>query len=197
MAMPRAAMAVVALLRERPGAAVSYLVSEVGGSGGPLPVRLCQLAASALAARGATASVTVVATAPWTQGSFPAARLEQAAWQRRVRVAQEALTLLRALLVTDATAVAAADELLRCAALGRETLVALTRLSKAADVGAPPRRAPTVAELPLAAWARAVGSSSVAPSISEPSGARAGLPCASAEDVAYMALRLRARLLVP
>jgi hypothetical protein len=202
-ALPRAALAAVALLRERgQQACLGYLLQEAGtsgtsGGGGPLPVALLALAESAVAHQGADAPVTPVMTAAWPQGAWPAARDARAGWQRRLRVAQEALTLLRGLLLTEATGGATVDELLPGAAVTRRVLAAATRLSKATGPAEGEAAGALVPALPLAAWARAIGSSSAAPGVGAAGAERGGLPCCSAQDVAYMASRLRARLLMP
>lgn len=203
-ALPRAAMAAVALLRERgQDACMAYVMQEPGGQGStgqgsssPLPVRLVQLAEAALSPTGPDAPVTPILTTDWPEGGWPGARAAQAAWQRRLRVAQEALTLVRGLLLGEGTAGAALDELLATAEVGREMVAAATRAANVAS--AAPRGSASqqlLPALPLAAWARAIGSSALAGSVTAaPGGDRAGLPCCSAGDVAYLAVRLRDRL---
>ena len=198
----RTAMVTVALLREQGQAAcLRFLVQEAGNTenGGSLPVRLLLLAEAAVADQGPDAPVTPVLTAAWPEGSWPEVRDAQVAWQHRLRVAQEALTLLRALLLDELTVSAVAVELLGSGrAVAREVLAATVRLSRVS--GAVVEGAAVqylLPGLPLAAWARAIGSSSVAHSVSSSDGGseRGGLPCCSSRDVAYLAQRLRERLL--
>lgn len=111
VAAARAAMALVAMLREQRqhGILVSLLLDDACGAPGcMLAQRLVQLAEAASALPGDDASLMLLCPAQWPSASAAAgggggATLlqQQAAWQQRLRVVQEALTLLRGLLVDD------------------------------------------------------------------------------------------------
>lgn len=94
------------------------------------------------------------------------------------------------------------DDLVAIPAAARMTLTSLSRLGRLEPP--PAGGAPAPPALPLALWARAIGSSTDQPSIAEASGsasssaggaAAAGLPSCSAEDVVYMCRSLRRRVL--
>lgn len=92
------------------------------------------------------------------------------------------------------------DDLVTIPATARLTLTTLSRLGRLE----PPTTAGTAAAgpqaLPLAAWARAIGSSTDQPSIAEAAsgaaGLASGLPCCAVEDVAYLSKSLRRRVLL-
>lgn len=90
------------------------------------------------------------------------------------------------------------DDLVTIPATARLTLTTLSRLGRLE----PPPTAGTaaVSPQPLAAWARAIGSSTDQASIAEAaSGAaagQAGLPACAVEDVVYLSRSLRRRVLL-
>lgn len=104
------------------------------------------------------------------------------------------------LVILSPTGVAAMDDLVTIPATARLTLTTLSRLGRLE----PPPIAGTAAVSPqpllLAAWARAIGSSTDQPSIAEAaSGAaagQAGLPACAVEDVVYLSRSLRRRVLL-
>lgn len=118
-AIPRQALSLVAMLREQGVRGIlSHLIQSDDGGGGTaggegLCQRLVQLLEAASAQQGPQA-----ATAPLSPAQCPPALLDaaapggasstvetagaQRAWQQRVRLMQEALTLLRGLLVDEA-----------------------------------------------------------------------------------------------
>jgi hypothetical protein len=107
-AAARAAMHLVAALREQrqQGLLVALLLDDACGAPGcMLAQRLVQLAEAATAVPGEEAALMLLCPAQWPQassaGTGGALLAAQAAWQQRLRVAQEALTLLRGLLVDD------------------------------------------------------------------------------------------------
>jgi hypothetical protein len=107
-AAARAAMHLVAALREQrqQGLLVVLLLDDACGAPGcMLAQRLVQLAEAATALPGEEAALMLLCPAQWPQagsaGAGGALLAAQAAWQQRLRVAQEALTLLRGLLVDD------------------------------------------------------------------------------------------------
>ena len=102
----RAAMQLVATLRERRqrGILSALLLDDACGAPGcMLAQRLMQLAETALALPGEEAALQLLCPLPWPEGAGAARGTtllhQQADWQQRLRVAQEALTLLRGLLV--------------------------------------------------------------------------------------------------
>ncbi|KAL4857432.1 Queuine tRNA-ribosyltransferase accessory subunit 2 [Chlorella vulgaris] len=197
VAAARAAMQLVAMLREErhQGILLALLLDDaLGAPGCMLAQRLIQLAEAATAQPGEEASLMLLCPEQWpTAQQGQAAPLQaaasgsgvllqqQAGWQQRLRVVQEALTLLRGLLVEDSTRMAAIDDLATMPAAARLTLTTLSRL---ACMEAPPPPAAAVAPppppLPLAPWARAIGSATDYPSVAEAgggsSGALGGLP---------------------
>lgn len=110
-AVARAAMQLAASLREhrQQGILVALLLDDACGAPGcMLAQRLVQLAEAALALPGEEVALMLLCPLQWPQdGSSSSAGgagtllHRQAAWQQRLRVAQEALTLLRGLLVDD------------------------------------------------------------------------------------------------
>lgn len=92
------------------------------------------------------------------------------------------------------------DDLLSLPAAARLTVTTLSRLSRLeAPPTPPPGAAPPPEPLPLAPWARAIGSSTDDASITEAGGGAGGGPdgrprCA-VEDVVYMAKSCRRRAL--
>jgi hypothetical protein len=127
----RAALALLASLRERRRHALLLALLDREGEAAPLggggslglAQSLLQLAAAAVAPRSLDAAAMILSSQPWPSpletphaavegrggGAQQAQRAqhEQLAWHGRVRLAQEALTLLRALLVDDVTGEAA------------------------------------------------------------------------------------------
>lgn len=107
--VPRAALALVAALLEarQHGLLIYLLVDDAcGAPGGMLAERLVQLAESAMAIPGEEGAMMLLCPLPWpdSSGSRAGSALllrQQAAWQQRLRVAQEALTLLRGLLLEE------------------------------------------------------------------------------------------------
>lgn len=106
----RAALQLVAALREsrQRGILVSLLLDDACGAPGcMLAQRLVQLAEAALAQPGEEAALMLLCPQQCPQGGGGSGGdgtmllHRQAAWQARLRVAQEALTLLRGLLVDD------------------------------------------------------------------------------------------------
>lgn len=108
-AVPRAAMSLVAsLLEARQHGILIYLMLDdaCGAPGGMLAERLVQLAESATAMPGEEGALMLLCPLPWPDGTGSRAASgvllrQQAAWQQRLRVAQEALTLLRGLLLDE------------------------------------------------------------------------------------------------
>ena len=109
-AVARAAMQLAAALREQRqhGILVALLLDDACGAPGQmLAQRLVQLAEAALAQPGEDANLQLLCPLQWPDGSGASGASggsllhQQAAWQQRLRVAQEALTLLRGLLVDD------------------------------------------------------------------------------------------------
>lgn len=109
-AVPRAAMALVAALREarQQGILIYLLLDDACGAPGcMLSQRLVQLAEAALALPGEEGALQLLCPLQWPASGGSAAPgappllHQQAAWQQRLRVAQEALTLLRGLLIDD------------------------------------------------------------------------------------------------
>lgn len=110
-AVPRAAMSLAAeLLGARRHGILAYLLLDdaCGAPGGMLAERLVQLAESAMAVPGEDGAMMLLCPLPWPQGAARGAGAagglplcQQAAWQQRLRVAQEALTLLRGLLLDE------------------------------------------------------------------------------------------------
>ena len=164
-----------------------------------LPVQLISLAEESVRYRGDGDHLTLVRTAPWPQGDSPAVRAAQQIWQRRLRLAQEALTLMRGLLILtgDSLAYAAIDELLSRPAMQQRMLAATGRLSRVESPYPVDSNQPLIPPLPVAAWVYAIGSSSNAASMGPSSGVerRAGLPCCSAADVSYLARGIKNRIL--
>jgi hypothetical protein len=101
-AVARAAMALVASLREhrQTGLLNALLLDEACGAPGcMLAQRLIQLAGAASALPGEDGALLPLCPAP---GGEAALLRAQANWQQRLRVVQEALTLLRGLLIDEA-----------------------------------------------------------------------------------------------
>lgn len=107
-AMARAAMQLVAALREQRqrGILAALLLDDAcGAPGSMLAQHLVQLAGTALALSGDEAALQLLCPLQWparpgsSGGGGGTLLHQQAAWQQRLRVAQEALTLLRGLLV--------------------------------------------------------------------------------------------------
>ena len=107
-AMPRAALQLVAALREQRqrGILAALLLDDACGAPGlMLAQRLVQLADAALALPGEEAALQLLCPLQWPArvagggGGGGTLLHQQAAWQQRLRLAQEALTLLRGLLV--------------------------------------------------------------------------------------------------
>ena len=166
-----------------------------------LPVKLLLLAEEAIKYQGEAQEVTILRATSWPEGRSRATRDAQAAWQRRVRLAQEALTLLRGLILLADTSIAvlSMDELLVTPATTQRMLTALSRLSR---VEPPPFPTEHCAQLlfpplPVAPWAYSIGSSSNASSLGGVMAVerRAGLPCCSAGDVTYIASGIKNRVL--
>jgi hypothetical protein len=167
----------------------------------PLAVRLMLLAEEAIMRRGDDQELTPGAPAPWpTQGGRYSRLADQVEWQRRLRLAQEALTLLRGLMNASNAAVAQAalEGLLSSAAVMQRVLTATSRMIRMEapplETAEPIERESWAAALPVAAWAYAIGSSSAAHSLAPPQAAmmRGGLPCCSVADVAHLARGIRA-----
>ncbi|KAL4448861.1 hypothetical protein ABPG77_007578 [Micractinium sp. CCAP 211/92] len=200
-AVPRAAMSLVAsLLEARQHGILIYLMLDdaCGAPGGMLAERLVQLAESATAVPGEEGALMLLCPLPWPDGTGSRAASgvllrQQAAWQQRLRVAQEALTLLRGLLLDESCAVAALDDLACIPSTARAALTTLSRLTRleapaaagsaaaatAAGVTPPPAdgsaaaagaqaAAPPPPPALLAPWARAIGSSTDQAAISDP-----------------------------
>ncbi|KAL4422827.1 hypothetical protein ABPG75_009024 [Micractinium tetrahymenae] len=202
-AVARAAMSLVAALREaRQHGILIYLLLDdaCGAPGGMLAERLVQLAESALAIPGEEGAMMLLCPLPWPEGAGGGGDglllRQQADWQQRLRVAQEALTLLRGLLLDESCAVAALDDLVCIPSTARVTLTTLSRLSRleapaaaggaaaAAAAGVTPATisggaasqqaaaaglaAPPPPPALLAPWARAIGSSTEQAAIGDP-----------------------------
>ncbi|KAK9840657.1 hypothetical protein WJX81_007653 [Elliptochloris bilobata] len=188
--MQRRAMAAVAALLEaqRHGLLLALLSDEAGAcataspvgaaassssghSGGALAQRLVTLAdAVTKADGGGVLAVMRVPQLP-SDGRGAGAAAAAAAWVERLRLAQEALTLLRGLAADAHTAAAMHEDLAASPAALRTCLVALSRLAQwqpplPALLACVPLRA-------LRAWAPAIGSSSTARSINPSPGPRA------------------------
>jgi hypothetical protein len=181
------------------------------------PVRLIVLAEDSVKYRGDDEDVTVLRNALWPEGRSPAVRALQSTWQYRLRLAQEALTLLRGvILVEGSLANLALEELLLTPQLAQRMLAATGRMARI-TAAAPPsqlQHSSSITEeqepspvdshsemlfpaLPVASWAYAIGSSSNAASLAPlaASERRAGLPCCSANDVSYLARGIKNRIL--
>jgi hypothetical protein len=174
------------------------------------PVSLVVLAEEAVKYRGDDEDVTLLRTALWPEGRSPAARAAQSTWQHRLRLAQESLTLLRGVILTEGSlANLVLEELLLTAPLAQRMMAAtgrIARITSTAPLALDPDSTSTAGyshpemmfpALPVASWAYAIGSSSNAASLA-PVGAserRAGLPCCSAHDVSYLARGIRNRVL--
>lgn len=96
------------------------------------------------------------------------------------------------------------DDLATIPSTARLTLTTLSRLSRLeAPPASAPGSAPSPPPLPLAPWARAIGSSTDQPSIGDAAGGGDGsagappdgLPACAVADVVYMARSLRRRVL--
>jgi hypothetical protein len=131
VAAPRAAMQLVAMLREErhQGLLLALLLDDaLGAPGCMLAQRLIQLAEAATAQPGEDASLMLLCPEQWPTAQPGQAAPSQAAasgsgvllqqqagWQQRLRVVQEALTLLRGLLVSDSTRECASEACSRTA----------------------------------------------------------------------------------
>jgi hypothetical protein len=208
-------MQLTAALREQRqhGILVYLLLDDACGAPGQmLAQRLVQLAEAALAHPAAEDAALMPCPLPCPDGSGSGGTGEtllhqQAAWHQRLRVAQEALTLLRGLLVDESCGVAAMDDLVTIPATARLTLTTLSRLGRLEPPGTAGAAAAGLQALPLAAWARAIGSSTDQASIAEAANgsssaaggaavAAAGLPACAVEDVVYLSRSLRRRVLL-
>ena len=152
--------------------------------------------------------LTPLMTAPWPRGSHPSTRAAQARWQRRTRLAQESLTLLRGMVIADASwfALASLEELVSSPVEGQRMLTATSRMTRiegpgggGGGEGGEEGEGLLLEALPVAPWAYAIGSSSRTPSVGAEGGGvaverRGGLPCCSAADVAYLARGINARI---
>ena len=189
-----------------------------------LPILLVHLAeCSMMPYEGdSMAAVLLLSTRQAPSGRSKWAREGQMDWQVRLRLAQECLTLLRALAISPKLAAVSLDEMSSTPVLGQRMLTALARLSRVeapthlalpnAKLGVEPDSFtrdigeeaeniifchPTACGLPVSGWAHAIGSSSKASTLAPEAMAvrRGHLPCCSTADVSYLARGVRQRLL--
>lgn len=138
----------------------------------------------------------LVFLSPMTWQNGPRRVQEQVGWQRRLRIAQESLCILRGFLMHSSLGAISADELLLTSMQQRRTLTALGRLAR---LESPPLLAEQqlCVSLPVASWATAIGTSSSNKSLcpAEVNARRGGVVCCSVEDVVYLAKSIRRRVI--
>jgi len=128
----------------------------------------------------------VLSTIGWPKGQWTSERTAQCSWQMKLRVAQEALTLLRGLMLSPTLGIGVVNELTPAPGVTQRNLSALARLSRIEST--PEEENQVFFGVPVAAWAYAIGTSSAAGSLCSPEVmALRGFPCCSGKDVVHLA----------
>lgn len=183
----RKVMSLIAqLLEQKNISTLVYLLRDVQGM--PLAQRLIHVADAASKVKDHPDAAVM----PLVTDSCPTkCASKQLTWWTEIRYIQEALTLLRGLVANDDVGRQALDDLSLTHGASR---LAITVLGRLMTITAPSNT--LMPPLPLAPWARSIGSSTATAAFGGDDGAcRGALGYCSVEDIHYMAKSMRVRIL--